>query len=164
MDKISIFDKVLDWVGGSFLQKIIDTAMAYFPPDMSPEKKAEVQLMITNQAVEQQKLIFQQAHEMDVEFNQRIKDLEGTATDLKSVPFLGSIMLFLRGCQRPIWGFVAMYIDYMWFSGSWDIQSGSQQGSVFIIINFLVLGFLFGERALQNVLPYFMQLTQTKKQ
>jgi hypothetical protein len=102
------------------------------------------------------------ANEADREFNARIRDLEGTAADLKSLPVLGNIMLFLRGSQRPIWGFCTLFLDYQVYSGAWKLTSGTQQEAAFYIINFLVLGFLFGERAVQNVMTYMSQFF-TKK-
>ena len=91
----------------------------------------------------------------DGEFNQRIKDLEGTAADLRKIPVLGSIILFMRGCLRPIFGFFTLYMDYLVFSGAWIIEQGSRLESAFFAINLLVLGFLFGERAVKNLLPLF---------
>jgi hypothetical protein len=99
---------------------------------------------------------------MDKEFNKRISDLEGTASDLKSIPIIGPILLFLRGAQRPFWGFATIYLDYQVFSKGWNLDPGSQAGSAFYVINLLVLGFLFGERAIQNVLPYMTQFKGTK--
>ena len=44
-------------------------------------------------------------------------------------------------------------MNYMVFSKTWDLSSNQQLESAFWIINFLVLGFLFGERAVKNVAP-----------
>ena len=88
------------------------------------------------------------------EFNQRIKDLEGTASDLKQAGFPGKVVLFIRGAQRPLWGFALMYADYAYFSGNWQIENNSQQGDILWLINILVLTFLFGERAIKNAAPY----------
>lgn len=87
--------------------------------------------------------------------------LEGTASDLKSLPILGPVMLFLRGCQRPIWGFGTIYFDHQVFSGAWSITTGPQE-SAFWIINLLVLGFLFGERAVQNIAPFVAEMIKAR--
>jgi hypothetical protein len=78
--------------------------------------------------------------------------LEGTASDLKALPILGPIMLFLRGSQRIVIGFGTIYMDYMVFSAAWKLSDGVQNNA-FFMINLLVLAFLFGERALKNVAP-----------
>lgn len=78
--------------------------------------------------------------------------MEGTATDLRAVPVIGPIMLFMRGAQRPVWGVATMWADAMWFSGKWGALS-QQQESALWLINMLVLSFLFGERAVSNLAP-----------
>ena len=88
---------------------------------------------------------------------ERISLLEGTATDLRSVPIIGPIMLFMRGIQRPVWGFGTMYVDFNWFSGSWGDMT-QQQESALWVINLLVLGFLFGERAVANLAPIITEM------
>jgi hypothetical protein len=95
------------------------------------------------------------------ELNKRIAEMEGTASDLLALPFIGRIMLFLRGSQRPTWGFGVLYFDFMIFSEQWQLAEGTQE-SAFWIINFLVLGFLFGERAMKNVLPLVTQFLSTR--
>lgn len=82
----------------------------------------------------------------------RIALLEGTASDLKAIPFLGTLMLFLRGAQRIIIGYGIIYCDYMWFSAAWTGMKPVQENALFFV-NLIVLVFLFGERAVRNVLP-----------
>jgi len=158
---------IFAWIKGLFGDKgiagtVMDAVEKYWPPDVSPEKKAEFQMAVTKEMHCHELAILEAAHKQDQEFNQRIKDLEGTAADLKSIPILGTFMIFLRGCQRPIWGLATLAIDYMWFSGGWEIPDGSQKSNAFIAINVLVLGFLFGERAMQNVMPYIIQFFGVK--
>ncbi len=89
--------------------------------------------------------------------------MEGTEKDLLQIPVLGRIMLFLRGCQRPIWGFVILYIDLCVFSGKWELTEGSTTESAFWVVNALVLGFLFSERAVKNVMPRVDSMIKAKK-
>lgn len=160
---MGIFEKILGIFGeGSIVKTIADTVMAYLPPEMSPEKKAEIALASAKQDNENQRSVMVLAHEMDKEFNQRVKDLEGTAADLKSVPVVGPILILLRGAQRPGWGFFTMYMDYMVYSKGWSITPDSQQSAAFFLINVLVLVFLFGERAFQNIMPYVIQFFGVK--
>lgn len=103
---------------------------------------------------------------LDLQFNQqldkRIADQEGTAKDLLALPFIGRLMIFLRGAQRPIWGFGVLFMDFQVFSGVWILVENSKTELSFFIVNFLVLGFLFGERAVKNILPLVNQFLATK--
>ena len=89
------------------------------------------------------------------EVNNQIESISNTTNDLKQLPRLGKIGLFFRGIQRPVWGFAVLYIDLMVFSGSgsWKIGQDSPISATFLALNILVLGFLFGERAIKNILP-----------
>ena len=90
-----------------------------------------------------------------------IEKLSKTTKDLEKIPFLGSVGMFLRGMQRPVWGFALLYIDLNVLSGTWpilkkgatDIAMNDTVASAFWFINILILGFLFGERAARNVVP-----------
>ena len=99
---------------------------------------------------------------VDEEFNKRTLALEGTASDLKSIPILGNILLFFRGMQRVIIGYGTIVLDYKVFSGSWSLPDDTLK-SAFWIINFLVLGFLFGERTLKNILPIAIEFFRSTK-
>ncbi len=159
---MDILTKISNFFAGGAIKTISDVVMAYLPPDMSPEKKAEIQLKVAAQEQSNQQAIMTLAYEMDKEFSKRITDLEGTASDLKSLPLVGPILLFLRGAQRPVWGFGVLFLNYQVFSGAWALTDGSQAASAFYAINILVLGFLFGERAVTNVLPYLTQFKGAK--
>lgn len=148
---MSFFQKITDFLTGGVGSTLVQEISKHFPPGMSEAERAQAQLAVMELEHNRQVELLKLAQEQDEEFDQRIKDLEGTASDLKSVPFIGAVILFLRGSQRPLWGFATMYMDAMWFSGIW--QFNEQQSAAAHIINFLVLGFLFGERAAQNILP-----------
>ena len=111
---------------------------------------------------EKQREASSEALEVEKEFNQRIKDLEGTAADLKAIPILGHIIIFVRGSQRPIWGGFTLFADYMTFSRGWDLSQDPELKSMLFAINVLVLGFLFGERAVKNVLPFIKEFLNKK--
>ena len=159
---MDILGKIAGMFSGGIIKSISDVVATWLPPDMSPEKKAEIQLAASKQDADNKIAVMTVAYEMDKEFNKRIADLEGTASDLKSLPIIGPVLLFLRGAQRPVWGFATLYCDYMVFSKAWVLEKGSQSEAAFYIINVLVLGFLFGERAIQNVLPYLTQFKGAK--
>jgi hypothetical protein len=160
---MSLVQKVTDFLAGGTVKTIVDTVKDYFPPSMSEKEKADLSLVINNAAHQREKEILQLANEADREFNQRIKEMEGTAADLKSVPFFGTLIIFLRGTQRPIWGFFTLYADFMVLSKTWDITQDPQLKAMLIVVNVLVLTFLFGERAVKNVMPFIMEFFGAKK-
>jgi len=83
--------------------------------------------------------------------------------DLESVPVAGRTLLFLRGVQRIVWGFSTLYLDFMVFSKAWTIEAESLEGSVFFLINLLVLTVLFGETAVKALLPVVLNFLVGKR-
>jgi hypothetical protein len=157
---MSIFKKLLDGVTGGFVSTAVDTFKDYFPPDMSPGQKADLALKTKQLEANIQQQMDDAAITAEEVLTNRIAQLEGTASDLKSVPFVGPLVLFLRGLQRPLWGYATLFMDYMWFS-EWPTLT-SKQESALMAINILVLGFLFGERAIKNVMPLITKLFEAK--
>ncbi|GLR72675.1 hypothetical protein [Agaribacter marinus] len=165
---MSFFNKVTEFLTGGFGSKIVDKVLKQFPDRLSDAEKAQIQAAIIDASREHEMKLLQFAKEQEEEFNQRIIEMEGTAKDLAQFGWLGRIIIFLRGAQRPIWGYSVLWIDFMVFSGKWELHEmsktignnvvGSNIESAFWVINLLVLGFLFGERAMKNVLPLFKGL------
>lgn len=165
---MSFFATVTEFLTGGIGSKIVDKVLKQIPDRLSDEQKAQMKIAITVATREHELELLKLAKEQDDTFNKRIKELEGTASDLEQFGILGKIIIFLRGTQRPLWGYSVLYMDFMVFSGSWNITKqaqamgnnmvGSNIESAFWVINFLVLGFLFGERAMKNVLPLFKGL------
>lgn len=157
----SLLTKAVDFFSGGLGSSVVQAVKEYYPPSMSEQEKAELDFRIQS-AVDQKTLEAQKlANEAQAEFNNRIAEMEGTAKDLKTIPLLGPIMLFLRGCQRPVWGYSTLYIDFKVFSGAWVGLTDTQESALWII-NFLVLAFLFGERAMKNVTPLVERIIKTK--
>lgn len=152
--------KATDFIGGSLFKEIKDGVMKYFPPRMTPQEKAnfEIQMerLLFEKRIEANKVLTDAAITLD----KRISEQEGTAKDLLSLPIIGRLVLFLRGLQRPAWGFFTMYADFIWFSS--DKTYTEQQQTALIMINLLVLGFLFGERTVLNFKPFIMKWLSRK--
>lgn len=149
--------KLTKLISGGLVDKVVDTAVKYFPPDVSPEQKQQFALecrQLELKYAQQQQHLINQAEAL---LTQRISQLEGTAQDLLALPVIGRLLLFLRGAQRPVWGFATLYLDWCWFA-TWQLTD--QQETALTLINVLVLGFLFGERAIKNVMPLIMQVTR----
>ncbi len=153
----SILSRVTNFIGGSLFKEIKEGVMAYFPPDMTPQEKSKAALdvdkFLHKKFMETMGLLTEAAAQLD----KRIEKQEGTAQDLKALPVVGRIILFLRGCQRPLWGFFAMYLDYNWLTTAGSSYT-EQQGAALIVINLLVLGFLFGERTVKNLEPLILKV------
>ncbi|MEO9655906.1 hypothetical protein [Marinomonas sp.] len=158
---MSIFGTLLNGITGGFAEKAIDAVKEYFPPDMSAEQKAEMQLKLKQIELDAQRQANTAVNEAEKVLNQRIAEYEGTASDLKAIPVVGPLMIFLRGLQRPVWGFATLYMDFMWFA-EWTTLTEKQE-SALMAINVLVLGFLFGERAVKNVMPLITKLFEAKR-
>lgn len=153
---MSFLDKAADFIGGSLFGEIKDTVMAYFPPDMNPQQRAEaelqIQAMLHAKQMEANKVLADSAAQLD----RRIAEQEGTTKDLLALPILGRIVIFARGVQRPVWGFATLYMDHQWFFGNFKFDE--QQQTAMIVINSLILGFLFGERAIKNLEPLLLKV------
>lgn len=159
---MNILNKIVDSFGGSIIKEGFNIVKAYFPPSMTNKEKEEAQLAYEAFVYKKQQEANRDALEVDREFNQRIKDMEGTATDLKTIPFLGAIIIFIRGAQRPVWGCFTLYADAMVFSCKWNLTNEPELKSMLLVINILVLGFLFGERAVKNILPFLKEFLGKK--
>jgi len=150
-----MIDKILSAATGGLAETIMGAVKDYFPPDMKEDDKQKFALAFKNVELQKQTQVDKAANEAEKNINERIAAHEGTAKDLMSLPVVGRLLIFARGCQRPVWGFATMYIDFMWFSNAWVLNE--RQESAVWVINLLVLGFLFGERAIKNVMPLVAQ-------
>ncbi|MGY8897787.1 MAG: hypothetical protein ACKVI8_07115 [Paraglaciecola sp.] len=158
---MSTLTSIANFLTGGFGEKIVEGIQAYFPPSLSDAEKANIELALKQQ-IHAATMDLQNAAQAErQQFDDRVKQLEGTASDLARFGWLGSIIMFLRGCQRPVWGYLTLYMDLCWFSGKWGALS-SQQESAFWIVNLLVLGFLFGERAIKNLMPLITEFMKQR--
>ena len=154
-----MFDKLLGFLSGGLVKEAREAIRDYFPPSMSDKEKAELDFRIKTTLRESSLKASSLANQAIEGFNNRIKELEGTAKDLQSIPIVGRLIIFLRGCQRPIWGFGTLILDWKVFSSAWTLTSPKEQVA-FVLINCLVLGFLFGERTLINLMPVIKMILE----
>ena len=145
--------KLLSMLSGGLGSKLIDGIKNYFPPSMSEKEKSDLKIKLMELSRIQENELIQLANASEAEFNQRIKDMEGTASDLKSIPIIGTIIIFLRGCIRPIFCYVTIYMDFMVLSSGWNLSGEMRLQMILLILNILVLAFVFGERGIKNVMP-----------
>ena len=158
MNILKTIKGAISGISGGFLKDTIDAVTDYFP---DPEKKAEITAKLTELDMKRQKQMDDALQTSVDSLNKRINDQEGTVEDLKSLPFVGRIIIFARGAQRPIWGYATLYFDWQLFGN--ELTLTEQQTQLLWIINFLVLGFLFGERAIKNIMPLVVKFMESKK-
>lgn len=156
---MSLLQKIVSTATGGIGQLAFDVAQKYFPPGMSDAQKENLRLAFDNLELERTRQADSAALEAEQAQTQRIRELEGSASDLAKIPVLGALVLFLRGCQRPLWGFATLWLDWCWFTG-WDLSE--KQETALVVINLLVLGFLFGERAVRNVSPMIAEVFRAR--
>lgn len=161
MGMADIFTSIANVATGGLAKEIISKVSEYFPPDMTPEQKALLELEMHKLEFAREVATDKAIEAAEESINKRIEIYEGTAKDLMSIPVLGALMLFLRGSQRTIWGFATIYFDYKWLVE--NLMLSEQQQTALILINLLVLGFLFGERAIKNLAPLITDLLVAKK-
>ncbi|MBN1930730.1 MAG: hypothetical protein JW786_03885 [Desulfobacterales bacterium] len=152
-----MFNEIRTLIDESFTTDVVDEIRKNIPTSLD-QKDAEVIIANIKSAVAcKVSQVTAAVENAEEEVNNQIESISNTTNDLKQLPRLGKIGLFLRGIQRPVWGFAVLYIDLMVFSGSggWKIEDDSPLSATFLALNILVLGFLFGERAIKNLLPLF---------
>ena len=145
---------------GSFLtgglsDKIIGAVENIFPPSLSDKEKNDFKIQLMQITHQQEMEGLKLLNQSEQEFNKRTIELEGTANDLKSIPVVGAIVIFLRGAFRPLTSYLVMYCAFMSLSGAWTLTE--KQDSLLWVMVILVLGFFFGERAMKNVMPIIGQ-------
>lgn len=157
---MGLLDKAFDFLTGGIGSKLADKLIGLLPDNMTEAEKKDFalksQAIAHAQDLELQKL----ALENEKEFNQRIKDLEGTANDLKTIPVIGAFVIFLRGAFRPLFAYFTAICIYLSFSQTW-ILSEKQENMLWVMI-ILALGFYFGERSLKNVMPIINNFLEKK--
>lgn len=146
---------------GGLSERIIGIVEGLAGTALPPDKRAELSLQIERETTLRAQAAFQAASDAERNLTERIRELEGSAKDLLQAGRLGRLVLFVRGAQRPAWGVGLLWCDYMVFSGQWKLPPGEIE-SAFWIINFTVLSFLFGERALANIMPHLTAFRSAK--
>lgn len=99
-------------------------------------------------------------NQADAQLTNRMALIEGTASDLKGMPYLGPFMLFLRGSQRIVISYGTAWVDWLWMSGF--LKLGEMQQRLLFTASILVFVVLFGERAVKNVAPLIIDLLGAK--
>ena len=156
-------------ISGGFSEaagKVIDVVVGQFPEKMGEAEKKQLELEVKKVMFQQEQVTLQRWNEQEQVFFQHVQAMEGTAKDLKSIPILGNVFIFLRGCLRPATTIITLIVDLKVLSGSWSLleiaernaQLATQYTSLIWMLNLVVFISLFGERAVQNLMPLFERL------
>jgi hypothetical protein len=135
--------------GADTIVGLIDKAL---PDKMSEKERADITMAMQKLEFDQKIALQDSWNKESNSFRDFTNQHEGSASDLIQLGFAGKILLGLRGIQRPIWGFGTLFIDYKVFSGLWLVPDPTMM-TIIYAINLIVLSFLFGERAIKNVMP-----------
>jgi hypothetical protein len=145
---------------GGLIEKGLDFVNKRWPPDMSEEQRTQMEIVVKDMLHQQNMDLMRAAAEDEKLFNERTIALEGTAKDLAALPWVGSVVIFLRGAFRPLFAYFTLYADYVYLieGMSWT----ERQETLLLAINLLVLVFFFGERAMKNVMPLIVKVFAAK--
>lgn len=114
----------------------------FFPPSMSEKDKEALKQNMTM-------FVAKESRAESSEFRNFILAYEGSAADYKTIPFIGPLMMLIRGLVRPICTYGTFYFDFLYFTSTtriWTIE----QSKLLAIMNIIVLVFWFGEKILVN--------------
>ena len=154
---MSILSGITDFLGGGMFKEIKEGVMSYFPPDLSPTQRADIEAKMETLMQQKTKEANRVLEATAAQLDKRIAEQEGTAKDLNAMGWIGKPIIFARGAQRPVWGFATLVMDWQWLFETSRVFTEKQEMAL-IVINILVLGFLFGERAVKNLEPLIMKM------
>jgi hypothetical protein len=158
---MSVLDKIGGLLGGGLGGKIADAFSQVKQGKLDIEKaQIVVEDAISARSHEIDRAELRQQTELEQAFNERTRDMEGTAADLKTIPYIGAFVIFLRGAFRPLFAYFTGYLDFLYFTQTMN-WTEKQQALVYAI-NILVLIFFFGERAMKNVMPLVAKVFESK--
>lgn len=157
---MSFLDKLGGILGGGTAGKIADIFANRITNKAEAEMaRIDLEKVIGDREHELRLAEVERDREAERQFNERTVALEGTANDLKALPFVGSVVIFLRGAFRPLFAYFTAYLDYRYYI---DVGWTERQESLLLAINLLVLVFFFGERAMKNVMPLIAEVFAAK--
>lgn len=166
---MELFTGVDDYLQKQYGDTLIHEVLNNLPEDFTSNQRDRLESSLLRAVHHCEKELLAQLALDKEDIEQKIRDLEGTTRDLEGSGGWGAFIRTVRAAQRPIWGYAVLLLDLMVFSGQWNLVSISADmarvmgrnapyidlESAFWLINLLVLGFLFGERAVRNVIPVF---------
>jgi len=98
---MAFFGKVVEFHSGGIGEKIVDTVKDYFPPKLSESERMKLEEVIRKAAREHELQLLSLAQQEQQQFDDRIREMEGTAKDLQQFGKLGELVVFLRLNPMP---------------------------------------------------------------
>jgi hypothetical protein len=160
--QVKFLKAIGSFLSGDSIKNVTSFINERWPPDMSEAQRKQMQLVIDDALHRQQMELAEAARQDEGAFNERTIALEGTAKDLAAIPYVGALIIFMRGAFRPLFSYCTMYFDWLYFSGG--LTFTERQETLLLAINLLVLVFFFGERAMKNVMPLIINAFVAKDQ
>ena len=157
---LKFLKSVGSFLSGDFVKNAMEFVNDRWPPDMSEQQRAQMEIVLKDMLHQQQLQLAEAARQDEAAFNERTIALEGTAKDLKTIPYVGGLVIFLRGAFRPLFAYLTAYLDFIYLVEG--MQWTERQETLLLAINLLVLVFFFGERAMKNVMPLITQAFAAK--
>lgn len=151
---IPIVGKIIDSVidkGASLISEFITDK------DKAAELEHQWRQHVSRENHEIKKIEIEAEKELEEEFSRRTIVMEGTASDLKAIPYVGALVVFARGMFRPMFSYATLYWDWVFFTTDTSGWS-EQQKTLLLTINLIVLVFFFGERAVKNLAPILQKV------
>jgi len=140
------------------IMNVVEKGMDHFlPPSMNEKDKAELKQNM-------EMFVAKEAHSESSEFRNFVLQYEGSAADYKNIPFIGPIMMLIRGMVRPICTYGTFYFDFIYFTSITKVWT-VEQSKLLAIMNVIVLTFWFGEKILVNtgLMEVLMNVFVSKK-
>lgn len=146
-------------------EEAFDLVKGRFPEKMSEKEEAELKIDLMKLENDKKVKVLNAWNEQEKNWQDHIKEMEGTAKELLAIPILGHLMVFLRASLRPIISALTIYADLMIWSGSWNLTvtagaNADQAWALLWMVNILVFSVLFGERAMKNILPLIERIIE----
>ena len=154
MKVAAVFSKLVDVVTGGVGDRVLDVIERQFPGKLSASEQAALQkelALIDNAKAVEANTAIQEAAET---LNRRIAEHEGTASEIKDIWVIGPLIILARSMFRPTCSYVTLYIDYQYFKAPKAFPEDA--GTLLLVMNFIILGFWFGERTVKNLMPIIM--------
>src|SRR3990167_1192533 len=100
-------EKIMGFLSGGFAEKGVGLISEIVrDKDQAEQLAAAFKTLCQEQGHELQKITIEAEVEAERQFNERTVAMEGTAKDLQAVPFIGAVVIFLRGAFRPAFAYM----------------------------------------------------------
>jgi len=162
---MSIFGEIAKLATGGIGGQVLDIIERQFPGKLTPQEQSELSVTLERMEMEREQQANNAIAEAERSLNERVAEYEGTASEIKDMWLVGPLVILMRSLFRPICSYVTLYLNFVYFTSVNDWSP--ETTNLLVVIDVIVFGFWFGERAVKNVLPIvlaWMDKRQTSDQ